>query len=165
LFVVENNLLSTNTLVGERQAQPNLLQKALAFGLRAVRVDGRDVFAVLEAAGELIDAMRVDRKPGFLEISVARLCAHVGPVSMIERIDPPRMIAGASACQPTDDPIVHCIAALIGGDQFLASACEAVLDAAVDRARFEFHRGNEEFLAYNESRKLIAPPPPKSFAV
>src|SRR5262249_37865460 len=58
LFVVEQNELSTNTPLSVRQAQRDLRQKAIAFGVPAELTDGDDAIGVHAVASEMIAAIR-----------------------------------------------------------------------------------------------------------
>lgn len=84
LFVVEQNELSTSTPFAARQAQRDLLQKAIAFGVSAARTDGDDAIGVHGLVSDLLAAVRRERRPRLLEAMTSRLCAHVGPAVSIE---------------------------------------------------------------------------------
>jgi pyruvate dehydrogenase E1 component alpha subunit len=165
LFVCENNHLSTNTLITDRQAQPDAAVKASAFGLRTANVDGRDVFAVYDVARALIEKMRSDRQPALLQVDLARLCAHVGPVPTVAPIDADAMIAQARSGTFGDDPISNCLASLVAESEEVAAGCRRVLEDLPALVRAEFGRASSAFQAYNEPRHLVAPPPPRSYAV
>ncbi len=165
LFVCENNELSTNTWLRDRQAQPDIAAKAAAFGVGSRRVAGHDVFAVRHAAAEMIAAMRIDRQPALLEVKVARLCAHVGPVSKVPAIDAEAMLDASHRGDIGDDPILHCLEQLIRKHPESEAACLDILTDVPVTVRAEFRRGHEAFEAHNLVHQLVAPPPPKSYAV
>jgi TPP-dependent pyruvate/acetoin dehydrogenase alpha subunit len=77
LFVCENNgwahSMSVERLFGD---EPGAITNTVrAMGIHAERVDGRDVSAVHEVAGDLIEYVR-SGKPAFLECEVYRVRAH-----------------------------------------------------------------------------------------
>ena len=57
LFVVENNGYSTLTPVEARQARPDVVAKASAFGVPASSVDGNDLAAAAAAVDDAVAAM------------------------------------------------------------------------------------------------------------
>lgn len=76
LFICQNNQWSISVPVGRQTAAESMAAKAEAYGMPARRVDGNDVFAVWEAARELIDHARSGGGPAFLECLTYRLGAH-----------------------------------------------------------------------------------------
>jgi pyruvate dehydrogenase E1 component alpha subunit len=80
LFVCENNGYATESPLGIRQpGGVSISARVAAFGITHRRVDGNDVAAVAEAAGELVGAMRREPAPAFLECDTYRWLEHVGP--------------------------------------------------------------------------------------
>lgn len=79
LFVVENNLYSSHLDIGLRQPVNKVARFAEANCIATRVVDGNDVVAVRQAAGELLDAARRGNGPGFLEAVTFRWRGHVGP--------------------------------------------------------------------------------------
>ncbi len=75
LFVCINNQYGMGTRIDRATRATNLHERALAFGLNGVSVDGLDVTLVQEAARGLIDDARVGR-PGFLAVSCYRFFGH-----------------------------------------------------------------------------------------
>jgi pyruvate dehydrogenase E1 component alpha subunit len=88
LFVVENNGISTLTPLAARQAAPQIVPKAEAFGVPGLTVEGHDVLGVHEAAHEALARIRRTSEPMLLEVVTDRLCAHVGPVSELATSEP-----------------------------------------------------------------------------
>lgn len=78
LFVVENNLYSSHLDISLRQPSDRVSRFADAHHIRAALVDGNDVLAVSQAAGELIAHMRDGGGPAFLEAVTFRWRGHVG---------------------------------------------------------------------------------------
>lgn len=75
LFVCINNQYGMGTRIDQATANPNLHERAEAFGLAAETVDGLDVEAVSEAAERLIAGVR-QGKPAFLVIECYRFFGH-----------------------------------------------------------------------------------------
>jgi acetoin:2,6-dichlorophenolindophenol oxidoreductase subunit alpha len=78
LFICENNLYSTHRRIVHRQARQDIRQKVAAFGLRATRSDGNDVFSVYRNVQEARRYVLEERRPAFLEFTTYRWLAHVG---------------------------------------------------------------------------------------
>ena len=76
VFVLENNLFADATRISFAAAVENLSERARAFALPGVTVDGSDVFEVLDAAGEAIDRARKDNTPTLLECKTYRYYGH-----------------------------------------------------------------------------------------
>lgn len=80
LFVCENNLYSVNTPLEERQpVGRKITDLAKSHQIPAVADDGQDVEVVYHAAKDMVDRMRHDGGPGFLEFSTYRWLEHCGP--------------------------------------------------------------------------------------
>ena len=164
LFVCENNGLSTNTPLNARQAQTDISAKARAFGLVAEPAEAVDVFAVRQAAADLLEKVRATSEPAVLTLSADRLCAHVGPVSTIPAINPQRMLE-ESGDPATRDPIVHCVGSILRDMPELRGDCIDILQEVPTRIGAEFARADAAFEHRNLTAGLVAPPPPKSHTV
>ncbi len=75
LFVCENNGYAVS-FAQEEATAGSLVERAAAYGMPAVRVDGMDVEAVRDAAGALVDAARAGGGPAFLECETYRFVGH-----------------------------------------------------------------------------------------
>jgi pyruvate dehydrogenase E1 component alpha subunit len=53
-----------------------IAQKAIAYGVRGVQVDGNDIFAVYKVAKEAVDRARKGEGPTFIECVTYRVCDH-----------------------------------------------------------------------------------------
>ena len=84
LFVCENNKYATNSHQKARQAHDNIWERAGVFGVKGLRVDGNDVFAVSEAARDSVARARTGGGPTLLECDTYRWKGHVGPVADIQ---------------------------------------------------------------------------------
>ena len=76
LFVCENNLYAMGTRLDLSESQTNIVAKAGSYGMTAEGVDGMDVRAVEAAAGRLVQEVRTQREPRFLECRTYRFRAH-----------------------------------------------------------------------------------------
>ncbi len=77
IFVVENNLFASHMHISTRQPNDSTARFAAANGLAYRVIDGNDVIAVAAAAGDLIDAARSGKGPGFIEAITFRWYGHV----------------------------------------------------------------------------------------
>lgn len=78
LFFCENNFYSVCTPLDQRQPNVSLPEKARAFGVHAVEVDGNDVYAVRAAVTQARERALSGQGPCFIEAKVYRWLAHVG---------------------------------------------------------------------------------------
>jgi pyruvate dehydrogenase E1 component alpha subunit/2-oxoisovalerate dehydrogenase E1 component alpha subunit len=76
VFVCQNNQWAISTPVSQQTASPTMAEKALAYGLPAVRCDGNDVLACYVAMRALVDRARRGEGPQFLEALTYRVSAH-----------------------------------------------------------------------------------------
>ncbi|MBU0604112.1 MAG: thiamine pyrophosphate-dependent dehydrogenase E1 component subunit alpha [Gammaproteobacteria bacterium] len=76
LFVGENNGYAEATSSNFSVACENIADRASAFGMPGVIVDGFDFFAVHEAAGEAIKRAREGGGPTLLEVKLSRYYGH-----------------------------------------------------------------------------------------
>jgi acetoin:2,6-dichlorophenolindophenol oxidoreductase subunit alpha len=76
VFVCENNRWAESTPQTQHQPITDLTQRAAAFGMYALHVDGQDVEAVHLAALEALERAREGRGPVFLLCETERLTGH-----------------------------------------------------------------------------------------
>ena len=76
VFVAENNGYGEATGVKFHVPTPNIADRASAFGMPGVTVDGNDFFAVYEAAGEAIRRAREGKGPSLVECKTQRFFGH-----------------------------------------------------------------------------------------
>ena len=77
LFVCEDNRISATTASAPMTAGPGASARAASMGIAAVQVDGTDVQAVSQAAGELIREIRAGSGPRLLHALTDRHKGHV----------------------------------------------------------------------------------------
>ncbi|MEM1434208.1 MAG: thiamine pyrophosphate-dependent dehydrogenase E1 component subunit alpha [Pseudomonadota bacterium] len=78
IFVCENNGFGEYTAQKDHQAIVDVADRAAGYGMPGVIVDGMDVLAVYEAAGEAIKRARKGDGPTLLECKTYRYFDHVG---------------------------------------------------------------------------------------
>ncbi len=78
VFVCENNGFGEFTRQERHQAIHDIADRASGYGMPGVIVDGMDVMAVYEAAGEAIERARRGEGPTLLECKTYRFFDHVG---------------------------------------------------------------------------------------
>ena len=76
VFVCENNSWSESTPRAQHQSIENLADRAVAYGMHALRVDGQDVEVVHLAAVEALEFARSGNGPVFLLCETERLDGH-----------------------------------------------------------------------------------------
>jgi len=76
VFVAENNGFAESTPVTYHSAIENIGDRAAGYGIPGASVDGMDVFAVHEAAGEAINRARRGQGPSLLECKTYRFHGH-----------------------------------------------------------------------------------------
>jgi 2-oxoisovalerate dehydrogenase E1 component len=76
IFVCENNLYATEVAFAKATKNSSVASRRQAYGLPGVEVDGNDVVAVYEVAGEAVRRARAGQGPTLLECKTYRTRAH-----------------------------------------------------------------------------------------
>ncbi|HEX5418288.1 MAG TPA: thiamine pyrophosphate-dependent dehydrogenase E1 component subunit alpha [Chloroflexota bacterium] len=76
LFVCENNQYATEVPYATVAGNPNVAERGKASGITSYRLDGNDVVAVYEAAGDAVQRARAGEGPTLLECVTYRTRAH-----------------------------------------------------------------------------------------
>lgn len=76
IFVCENNEFAISTYYGDSISVPDIAMRGLGFGLPSVTVDGRDFFAVREAALEAVARAHRGEGPTLIEAKTVRWSRH-----------------------------------------------------------------------------------------
>lgn len=76
IFVNENNGFGESTPQHYASGSPTIAERAVAYGIPGVRVDGKDVEAVYQAAGEAIERARRGEGPTIVECVTYRNYGH-----------------------------------------------------------------------------------------
>ena len=85
VFVCENNLYSTHLPISACLAHIEIAEKAKAFNMPGVRVDGNNVIEVYQTARKAIDDARLGKGPTLIECMTYRWRGHVGPHDDIDK--------------------------------------------------------------------------------
>lgn len=125
LFVCEDNRWSATTASGPMVAGAGAAARARSLGLAAVEVDGNDVLAVYEQAGELVRQIRQGAGPRLLHAHTYRVKGHVS-VDLAAYRDPKELAEALKT-----DPMQRARDAFVkaGGE---ASSLDCILQEAQD---------------------------------
>jgi TPP-dependent pyruvate/acetoin dehydrogenase alpha subunit len=133
VFVCENNRWSESTPQSQHQPIRDLSQRAQAFVMRALRVDGQDVEAVHLAALDALAYARAGEGPVFLLCETERLTGHyIGDAQLYRDQDELRRL------RETRDPIQNLREQLVLSDEEwsgLDAKAQRVVDASVEFAQ------------------------------
>ena len=133
VFVCENNRWSESTPQSQHQPIRDLTQRAAAYGMHALHVDGQDVEAVHLAAREALAHARAGKGPVFLLCETERLTGHyIGDAQIYRDKDELRRL------RETRDPIRLLRERLALSDEEwepLDTEAQRVADASVEFAK------------------------------
>ena len=76
VYICENNQYGMSTSVEKTVSVPNIADRAVAYGMPGVVVDGNDVFAMMEAVGEAAERARRGDGPTLIEAKTYRWLGH-----------------------------------------------------------------------------------------
>lgn len=76
IFVCQNNQWAISIPRAKQTAAQTLAQKALAYGVRGIQVDGNDILAMVVAAQEAVERARVGEGPTLIEAVTYRMSLH-----------------------------------------------------------------------------------------
>lgn len=131
IFVCENNLYAASTPISNSFRIENIADRAAAYGMPGVVVDGNDVLAVYRASGQAIERARQGGGPTLLECRTYRQCGH-------SRSDPRTYRSrDEEAAWKERDPIVLFRQWLLAQPGFTASQMEETdreVEAVIDEA-------------------------------
>ena len=123
VFVCENNLYGASTPVSQIVSVENVADRAPAYGMPGIIVDGNDVLAVEIVAKEAVDRARRGEGPTLIEAKTYRLCGH-------SRSDACNYRTREEEAEWRDkDPLVRLAPLLEPGDP---EAIEAEVEARID---------------------------------
>jgi len=146
LFVLEMNGWAESTPISQHSPIEDFSQRAVAFGMRSVEVDGQDVEAVYAATREAREHAVSGEGPVFLNVRTYRLVGHY--------IGDPQVYRDKGEIQElreTKDPIELLRARLeLSDDEFEALDTEtvAIVDASVEFAKAGTDPKPEDALKY-----------------
>ncbi len=76
VFIIQNNQYAISMPRKKQTTSPTLAEKAKAYGMPGIQVDGNDLFAVLAASREAVERARAGEGPSLIECETYRLGAH-----------------------------------------------------------------------------------------
>ncbi|WP_232701983.1 thiamine pyrophosphate-dependent enzyme [Halobacterium wangiae] len=149
LFYCQNNQYAISLSADQQTAANTLAQKALAYGMDAIRVDGQDVLAVYDAVTEARERVR-NGEPVFVESVTYRMDAHTTSddptryrsdeeVVAWEAVDPLERYREFLESEGLWADIDH---------DGIVEEIEAEFDAALEEANAFAERGIEEIFAH-----------------
>ncbi|MEK6892210.1 MAG: pyruvate dehydrogenase (acetyl-transferring) E1 component subunit alpha [Nanoarchaeota archaeon] len=76
IFFCENNQFAISVPRSKQTHAETIAQKAIAYGIEGIQIDGMDIFAVYKATKDAIDKARAGKGPTLIEAYTYRLCDH-----------------------------------------------------------------------------------------
>jgi len=76
VFICENNQFAISVPRNKQTHSETIAQKAIAYGIEGIQVDGMDIFAVYKATKDAVDKARAGKGPTLIECNTYRLCDH-----------------------------------------------------------------------------------------
>ncbi|MCS6929883.1 MAG: dehydrogenase E1 component subunit alpha/beta [Saprospiraceae bacterium] len=76
IFLIENNGYGLSTPLQEQYACKDLVDRAVGYGMRGVKIDGNNVLEVYRTISQLAEEMRRDPKPVLVECITFRMRGH-----------------------------------------------------------------------------------------
>lgn len=76
IFVCENNQFAISTPREKQTHAQTIAQKAIAYGMRGIQVDGNDIFAVYSAVSKAVEDARKGKGPALVECLTYRMADH-----------------------------------------------------------------------------------------
>ena len=76
IFLIENNQYAISVCRKNQTHAETIAQKAIAYGIRGIQVDGNDIFAVYKATKEAADNARAGKGPTLIESYTYRMADH-----------------------------------------------------------------------------------------
>jgi pyruvate dehydrogenase E1 component alpha subunit len=76
VFLCQNNQYAISTPLAIQTKSGTIAQKAIAYGMQGIQVDGNDALAVYRAAKEAVDRARAGEGPSLIEAVTFRMAMH-----------------------------------------------------------------------------------------
>ncbi|HLG23808.1 MAG TPA: pyruvate dehydrogenase (acetyl-transferring) E1 component subunit alpha [Candidatus Nanoarchaeia archaeon] len=76
VFICENNQFAISVPRSKQTRAETIAQKAIAYGVEGIQVDGNDIFAVYKATNDAVEKARNGKGPTLIECHTYRLCDH-----------------------------------------------------------------------------------------
>ncbi len=98
VFVCQNNRWAISVPISKQMASETVVQKALAYGMDCLQVDGNDLFAVYKAMKDAVANGRKTGRPFFIEAVTYRMGDHTTADDARRYRDPSEVEAWADKC-------------------------------------------------------------------
>lgn len=76
IFIVENNEFAMGTRLEYHAADPELWKRGIPFGIKSERIDGMDVLQMKKDAQRIVDWVRENQQPYWVEVMTYRYAGH-----------------------------------------------------------------------------------------
>src|SRR5438270_1645077 len=76
IFIIENNEFAMGTRLEYHAADPELWKRGVPFGMKSERIDGMDVLSQKTEADRIVEYVRREQKPAFVEVMTYRFAWH-----------------------------------------------------------------------------------------
>jgi pyruvate dehydrogenase E1 component alpha subunit len=141
IMVVQNNQWAISLPREKQTASPTIAQKAIAYGMDALQVDGNDILAVIVAAQEAVARARTGGGPSLIEAVTYRLAQHTSA-------DDPRKYRSEDEVKPWEDrdPLKR-FAIYLRAKGVLDDKVEKLFDEEIDR---ELDEAAKAYAAYKQ---------------
>jgi pyruvate dehydrogenase E1 component alpha subunit len=127
VFLCQNNRYAESTAYAKGTAVDHVVDRAPAYRMRGIRVDGNDPLAMLDAAREAVEHARSGRGPVLLEADTYRLMGHYFGDGM------GYMPKEELAAQTAADPVVRYRQFLVAGGHLTEPAITAIEAKAAEQ--------------------------------
>jgi TPP-dependent pyruvate/acetoin dehydrogenase alpha subunit len=133
VFVCENNHWAESTPASQHMPIEDISQRAVAYGMKTIKVDGQEVEAVYKATRRALEHARSGKGPVFLAVDTYRLVGHyIGDPQVY------RSKEELEQTKATQDPIEHLRERLELSDEEVEEIdreVREIVDASVDFAK------------------------------
>ncbi len=76
IFICENNQYAISVPRSKQTHSDTIAQKAIAYGIAGIQIDGMDIFAVIKAVKDAVDNARAGKGPTLIECYTYRMADH-----------------------------------------------------------------------------------------
>lgn len=76
IFVCENNQYGISTHVSQSMHVEHIADRAVAYNIKGMAVDGNDIMAVYDAMGEAVEHVKAGKGPVLMEMKTYRMAGH-----------------------------------------------------------------------------------------
>ncbi len=142
VVIVQNNHWAISVPREKQTASPTIAQKAIAYGLSGMQIDGNDILAGLVAIGEAVKKARSGGGPSLIEAVTYRMAMHT------TADDPKKYRSEEEVRRWEDKDPLKRFAAYLRGRKLLDDKIQSLLD---DEIRKEIDAGVEKYEQYRHN--------------